>query len=69
MTGGALLGGMYRDHKEYKAEHPKDGKKKVDVGSGVADSYSLAVPEDPDIPEARPDDATETEGVGFGGRR
>ena len=70
LTGFGLLGGMYRDHKEYKAEHPKGGKKKkVDVGSGIEDSYSRAVPEEPEIPEARPEGATETEGVGFGGRR
>ena len=70
IAGGGLLGGMYRDHKEYRAEHPKGGKKnKVDVGSGVEDSYSRAVPEEKEIPEARPDEANETEGVGFGGRR
>jgi hypothetical protein len=70
LTGFGLVGGMWRDHKEYKADHPKDGKKKkIDPGSGIDDSYNLAVPEEPEIPEARPEEAVETEGVGFGGRR
>jgi len=70
LTGFGLVGGMYRDHKAYKEEHPKGGKKKpADVGTGVEDSYSRAVPEEKEIPEARPDGGNETEGVGFGGRR
>ena len=69
LTGFGLVGGMWKDHKEYKAEHKNDKKKKVDVGSGVEDSYSRAVPEPDEIPDARPEGANETEGVGFGGRR
>ena len=69
LTGFGLIGGMWKDHKEYKAEHPKGGKKRVDVGSGVEDSYSRAVPDEKEIPKARPEEANETEGVGFGGRR
>ena len=69
LTGFGLIGGMWKDHKEYKAEHPKGGKKRVDVGSGVEDSYSRTVPDEKEIPKARPEEANETEGVGFGGRR
>lgn len=68
LTGFGLIGGIYRDHRAYKAEHKKDGKK-IDAGSGVEDSYSRAVPEPEEIPEARPDEGVETEGVGLGGRR
>lgn len=68
LTGFGLIGGMWKDHKEYKAEHKNDKKKKVNVGSGVEDSYSRAIPEPAEIPAARPDDAVETEGIGFGGR-
>ena len=61
-TGGALLGGMYRDHKEHKTE--KKGKKKqIDAGTGVQDSYHLAVPEEKEIPEARPEGAVEANGT------
>ena len=58
LTGGALLGGMYRDHKEHKTEK-KGSKKKIDTGTGVQDSYHLAVEPEKEIPEARPEGAVE----------
>lgn len=67
LTGGALLGGMYRDHREYKKDHKKTTKK-IDPGTGIEDSYSRSIPEPEEPPEARPDGAVETEGIGFGGR-
>ena len=67
LAGFGLVGGMYRDHKAHKAEHKKDAKR-IDPGSGIEDSYSRAVPEEKEIPAARPAEANETEGVGFGGR-
>ena len=59
LTGGALLGGLYRDHRAHKGDK-KSAKKQIDTGTGVADSYSRAVPEEKEIPEARPEGATET---------
>ena len=68
LAGFGLVGGMYRDHKEHKKDTKKDSKK-IDPGSGVQDSYSVAVPEEKEIPGARPESGKEVDGIGLGGRR
>ena len=65
MTGLALGGGMWKDQKAYKKEH-KTPAKKIDTGTGIEDSYSRTIPEPEDPPEARPEKATLTDGVGIG---
>lgn len=59
LAGGALLGGMYRDHKAHKGDK-KGSKKQIDAGTGVQDSYHIAVAPEKEVPDARPEGAKET---------
>lgn len=67
VTGFGIVGGMYSKFKDHKAETKKPAK--MDVGDGVDDSYSRAVPEPKPIPEERPDDAEENNDIGMVMRR